>query len=695
MWLKIFYDKDDIPEWRSPDPIKVTVQLDFDVSVPVPDDLKSFRVSPIFSLSGISTLNSIVDTKIIFYNFSNAYKVLGRIEKAGSPELKDSVFFSCGLSSVILITNSEEIFSQFIEVSKYLCDASETWEIKDSVIENVTHFFREQDTIQRLEVTIDDYSILPLAERAMIDEFKISIKFLLLKLHTHMPGELDKMQKLIEEMNILVKELVFLESFIGDVPEGLIEYGIEDLKDKKISNMIKHQNLDRIIQVNSALSYVSTQAFSGAIPILERRSLVRRNSLLGIGSAILALNNIARFIESCFSKLPIEDVIKKGMARAAPLAGLEKFYDHEQETWYKSAVSTFNDYQPTANSYFKLPYFNGRLGFRETEYSIAAAIQAVSSGASLEWSLMTVTHEMLHGHVRDIMTFIFYGGDSLKDDDIRNDFYDKFLKQVMGQEVELFLIDSIRYIIFTYCCFSITHGSITVKKSIVADSNAVEVPEKPQLWNVFEREYRNINEIFVHILDLHYFYSSRIAVYIPLIWCSWLAVPYVSGDKRQYILRSLLTIASIEDGTAFPRFNNSIARLKEILLKYQPTKLNHPVISEVLTILGNNDLLMRTYFPAFKTSLMVVDMVSKIFTSEGIRASIFNDERVSLDEAEEIEDSIEQIFKYQMPEGFNDEVIKSPVSYLLDKMIKELNSSNEISDLERETVLQFLALNSN
>lgn len=131
-----------------------------------------------------------------------------------------------------------------------------------------------------------DYVSLPLTERSLIDEFKITIKLLLLKLTTHMPFELPKIQSLIEEVNKLITELVYLNNTVGTAPDTLSEFSPEDLTGKKINQAIRHQNIDRLIQINSALSYVSTQAFSGAIPILERRSLIRRNSLLGIGSAI-------------------------------------------------------------------------------------------------------------------------------------------------------------------------------------------------------------------------------------------------------------------------------------------------------------------------------------------------------------------------------------------------------------------------
>lgn len=507
----------------------------------------------------------------------------------------------------------------------------------------------------------------------------------------HMPSELTKIKKLIFEINDLISELIYLSNFKGDVHPSLSEYSVEDLKDKNLSQIIKHQILDRIIQVNSALSFVSTQAFSGAIPILERRSIIRRSSLLGIGSAILALNRIAKFIENCFLRIPIDSIITQSMAKGKPLEGSNELPIYKSNDWNNNSVDTFYNGEASDDKYIKLPYFSGRLGFRETEYSISAAIQSISSGANLEWSLMTLTHEMLHGHVRIIIDSIFFGSDKLKEKENWDSFYKHFEQCINKKDHNLYLVDSIRNVIFTYCCLTKTHGSLTSKPPNNTDRYNFELPCQKDLWSILEMEHRNISEIFVHILDLDYFYASRVSVYIPLIWSSWIGVPQVSGNTRQYMLRSILTIASKIEDEPYERFNKSVERLKELLLKYVDTKLNNPIIKEIIDILGNKDLLMHEYFLPFKSSLIIVDLVTKVFISSNIRGGLFTDNFVEWSKDEE---NFEKIFSYNLPNGFNDETIKSPIAYLLDRMIKVLNSSLQIDDLERETLLQFLAINS-
>ena len=174
------------------------------------------------------------------------------------------------------------------------------------------------------------------------------------------------------------------------------------------------------------------------------------------------------------------------------------------------------------------------------------------------------------------------------------------------------LDDSIRNVILCYCCHTYSHGSLTVKKASKGKIFAIPDLPKDELWNTFESEFRNISEIFVHVLDLHYFYAGRVSIYIPLIWCSWIAVPHINGDIRQYVLRSLLAIASKEDGDVFTRFNSSISRFVDILRKYEKDKLNFPIIPEIIANLDNKDKAYQLYFTAFKASLIIVDLYGPI-----------------------------------------------------------------------------------
>ncbi|MDL5051915.1 hypothetical protein QQ054_38575 [Oscillatoria amoena NRMC-F 0135] len=688
MWLKIVYKNGSEESTNS---TKV-FSISFDILPPISDPTENFRVSSVFPLDEENCIKTLANGYIYFLSFENAYRVLGRVSNIGGKGLQERTFFSLGLASIILITEQEESYDELMSIANATPNAIEIWKISNSTA-TIEHVDIKKGAHSIEFETLPDYSTLHISERAIIDEFFISIRLVLIKLNSHMPGELLRIESLIDEVRTLVTELIYIQNPKASVPESLSEFSNQDLNNKKIAQQIWKQNLDRIIQVNSALSYISTQAFSGAIPILERRSLIRRNSFLGIGSAMLALNRITRYIEDAFSQIPFNEIITEYMPKAAALNGIEELAIYDKREWYQSSIDLFSNGINASGKFHKLPYFSGRLGYRETEYSIAAALQSLSSGSGLEWSLMTLTHEMLHGHVRNIISAIFYGDKGWRRETQRTEFYNRFKKKHSKRLNNERLIDSVRNIILYYCSLTFTHGSLSLKIQSKTSAHEPEIvlPLIDDLWSRLEQEYRNISEIFVHVLDLHYFYASRVSVYIPLIWASWVSLPHINGDLRQYILRSLLSLASKEDGSAFDRFLSSVLKFKEILEKYQDTKLNHPTIKDVIEILNDRNLLNSEYFFAFKASLFIVDLVKEVFTSKKIRSFFLKDDFVNF---ENDEASFEQAFTYELPNGFNDESIAAPLAYLLHKMIIELENDTSMADLEKETAIMFLALNS-
>ena len=647
MWIKIVYDEDDLVQRRNR-PKNLSVAIENSEIAPVPSDFKSFRLSRIFPLNGSSNKINLENSKISFFNYVNAYRILGIINKIGSQSLKEHVSYSIGLSSIILIYDNKDILKEFKNLIEPKAYAFEHWTIKNSKITNIEYYLNKENNPVHLSKVIK-YAMLKSSYRVLIDEFIASIRLFEIKMAFHMPSETNKVNYLVKEINELITELIYLETFSQNPPESLSEYDISDLKDTKLGNVIKNQIIDRIIQINSALSLVSTQGFSGAIPILERRSIIRRYSLLGIGSAITALNRIYNYIENIFLTFNIENTINSSMKTAKPLEGLKIFPQYDSSTWRNSNIDIFDNSKQSRESYIKLPFFSGRHGFRESEYSISAPIQAITHGADRNWSLMTITHEILHGYVRLMINTIFNGSNSKKEEENWNDFFKSFENHTNKKTDDFHLIDSVRNIIFSYCQTTLTYGSITniIPAEYSQSKFKVKIKkllDEDFLWKIFEAEYRNINEIFVHVLDLHYFYAGRVSLYIPLIWSTWIKVPHVCGNIRQYILRSLLVIASKIDNTPLKRFNIAKERLVSLLEPYSDSegKLKDPIILEVLKELKNTERMNKYYFLTFNASLILVDLVSKVFVSSEIAGELFNDELVEWIEDEEDEDSFER-----------------------------------------------------
>lgn len=210
-----------------------------------------------------------------------------------------------------------------------------------------------------------------------------------------------------------------------------------------------------------------------------------------------------------------------------------------------------------------------------------------------------------------------------------------------------------------------------------------------QLRQVFERENRNINEVLVHVLDLHYFYRSRLTVYIPLIWRSWAALPQVRDGIRQYVLRSLLVTASKTKGTPYERFHLARLRLIEWL-----TPLLGPdgesaasTVRKALDLLAQDTSSERLLFP-FAAALILVDLADRVLTSERVRAALAaGDEFI---EFVPDESGAEERLEYTIPDGFVDAEIKSPSTYLAHRLSRNLRDRHDDA-LEAETTRLFLA----
>jgi hypothetical protein len=665
-----------------------------------------FRTSPIFPLRSDFIAPKLDSCSLYFYCFDTAYPVLGRLRNVGSDRLARSLWYTFGLASVLLITEDPELNKELLSQAASPPKDFETWRVRDSRIIEVLPKIGDWKPYDPATLKVCDYRKLPVAERAIVDELVSTMALIVPKVSMHIPNELNGFLRLLSQMDELVKELVYLTDPLGPPPDTLQEYTEELLRSNRLLREgIKHQDIDRLIQVNSALSYVSTQMLSGAVPILERRSLIRRHSLLGIGTAIIALTRITRSIEIAFSQFSLEDIVVDRMADAKPLPGLGNLPEYDASLWKEEFSMTHWEAKAKPREWYpKMPYFSGRLGFRETEYTISAAFQCLTSGASMEWSLLTITHELLHGYVRSLLALIFQGDPKRRGEENWEEFYRRFVdigdKTAFAQNE----LESLRVVILTYCHLAWVLGSLTFepdpaqKKTITNPGQVAREYTKrirlltpEELWRQYESECRNISEIFVHVLDLHYFYGSRLSAYIPLIWQSWAEVPHVSADLRQYILRSLLAIAAKEPGSEYDRFNSSITKLDELLGAHVGDTLDAPLIHEARKRLQDKPWRETLFYP-FWASLILVDLADNILVSHGVRGKLFNDPLVHWTKQEM---SFEEGFEYRLPDGFSEEKVLRPAAYLLDRMLRRLEQSEPPLDLEAETAILFLACCSN
>ncbi len=295
-----------------------------------------FRAAKVFSLSKEHYELPPIPKQIIFLSTEDPAKILSTIQNEFNDDLK--TYFSIGSSSIILFDWEKSIFNMLVQKLSLVSFEYEIWGLDTSgkVIPSKTKF-ECSDTTSGLDyqiTEIPDYSGLSLTKRAIIDEFVISFKILLSKAKIFSEVEEDKLDKLIKDVKQKVHHLIFLRNVDENIPDIFSEYSLDDLKTPYINNLLNQQIIDRLIQINSAISYVGSQSISGCLPVLERRSLIRRNSFLGIGTAIKALNNISNFIEIAFAMLPIR-MLNKDSSSFKQLPGTNTIANPDTSGWEK------------------------------------------------------------------------------------------------------------------------------------------------------------------------------------------------------------------------------------------------------------------------------------------------------------------------------------------------------------------------
>lgn len=684
-WLTVLFDEPD-SAWPSVEGHEVVIRTA--TTLQECDHPWPFRTSPIFPLRKDFINPNLDSCFIYFYCFQPSFPVLGRLHDVGSELLTRRLWYNIGLASILLISEDPDLHEELLQRAPHLPTAIETWEVKRQRIVRVTPSMAAAKTYDPQALAIPAYGNLPLDQRAVIDEFLATLAVVVPKVALHIPSEFETFPRLAGQMSELITELVYISNPKGTPPPTLNEYTEEIIQtDPFLRKRISHQAIDRLIQVNSALSYVSTQMLSGAVPILERRSLIRRHSLLGVGSAILALTRLARSVEIAFSEFSVEEIVGIRMADAKPLPGLDQLPAYDHSAWADYSIDRWEGKVSARDWYPKLPYYSGRLGFRETEYTISAALQSLTAAASTEWSLLTLTHELLHGHVRNVISVVFQGDPNKRPEDKFAEFYRDFASMIRKTSVARNELESLRAILLTYCCLTVTQGSLTTKVDTFDQAFDIDLPAEEDLWYVFENEARNISEILVHVLDLHYFYGSRLTAYVPLIWRSWATVPHVSGDLRQYILRSLLAISATVTGTAYERFNISVSRLAEILGSDADGLRDVPLIQAVMNYINNEELRHDLVLP-FSASVILVDLANNVLLSKSIRGKLLADPLGHWLDAEE---SFEQGYEYRLPNGFSETKVQSPAALLLGATLQRLWHADPDTNIEAETARLLLA----
>jgi len=630
-----------------------------------------------------------------FFTFRGAFAAIGELLAVLPTDQQTKMWFSHGLASLIVFASDEGVFEQIRTEQRERLRAWETWTVRKNVLTHVDTWLCDPEKVDPSEFHVGDPVGLPADVRGILVECRSCLATAVSRAAQYLPSQLLTYRSLAEAINEIVEELVFLADMDGVPPKSVPENAVDSLRADPVERLRRtHQVTGELVQINSALSYVISQAYSGATPILRHDCHVRTYSLLGIGSAFCALAGFSRFIECVFESHPVDEAIEHNYRLMGQVEVVRSLQSFDPSMWELPEDRTLDESlksQTPSQSNPKLVFFSGRLGFRETQFSVTASIQVLAAADLARWTLMTVTHELLHAHVRAVLAVLFADAKRRSPSQAFADYYRRYMEYMReASESPPSLLECLRFIIFNYLrsrmnCRASTQATnsagVSAGNQTTVRTNTV-LPTEGSLWEEFASDFRDLNEIMVHVLDYQYFYNGDSGLYLRFLWQAWATVPAVLENVEHYLLRSVVAVSVDETGTFTERFDLARQIVREVLEDLAESHPGNPLAREALNVVrdrGSGQRLKTAFLPG----LYLAEMVMKFIRSTTVNSQLYK--------ADKNIDTDGDTYTYLLDAGeFPGVVVGSPVAFILDRLRRAL--CGETSDLPDEHLAAWVLL---
>jgi hypothetical protein len=303
------------------------------------------------------------------------------------------------------------------------------------------------------------------------------------------------------------------------------DFVIDALRHPESEDNAPYPALGQLLNIHAGLTRFTSQTFSGTSRILESECHLRGHSLLGIGVANIGLAHLREFIQSSLgaARLPERFAALSRITEDVPDLCKLKIND---DFWTRNHLGEIQlDADEEDKQVPLLSYFSARDGFKSTLTTISAPLSTITSCNSVQWSLLTTSHELSHVLIRSILAKLY---PDLESESAING----ALELLEENHESANLLDEIRRLLFVTI---VRIDDVSAGRTEPLDINS-EI-----LVVLLEQWYREVQEILVHVFDFLYFYGGEINRYVEGIWVTWGTIPNIKNRIREYVVRTICT----------------------------------------------------------------------------------------------------------------------------------------------------------
>ena len=396
------------------------------------------RVSPIFPVdSGGHCPRTDSGHLYVYIVYSkDAYLTVSHIQREYGRQLSKYTWYTLGLANPIIVvptTLDDEVISSLqllaYEVEVWAVDV-ETSEVSlEGLLPQPDTPSGDVDTVtlETNEInSLIDFSQLPQDYIETLRELSVLSVHACERARRFWPEYLSSLNRLNDSINAIIYTVGYIVGVHDDAEETVLnerECGLIRSDDRERTALM-NEYMSELIQLSSSYSYFVSQAFSGTGPLLHHRAVAHHHSVFGLGTAIKALERIYTDITFIYNKWAIDELLAHpDWLKEADVSDDDEEGKETSVVYTASAIDNANFSRKDLRIQIaralkkstskprevepKLPYFSGRFGYAESRRSISCAIQALYGAATCRWSLLTLTHELLHDEVNRIWKSLF------------------------------------------------------------------------------------------------------------------------------------------------------------------------------------------------------------------------------------------------------------------------------------------------